>query len=243
MNTADRYVDDVMRNVFAAAEDRDRLQADLRSHFAEAEAEGRAPREVIEGLGTPEEVAAAFNAEREFRYAGFWQRLIAFVGDAGLLMCVVLPVLTLGLLAGVVGEEPSNVSIVWLIPFGLLFLAILGLGIFYFPLLEAHFGKTFGKYLMRIRVVREDGSPIGLGQAFVRRLSFYFDMLWVDALFVPFTDKRQRALDIVAKTIVVREPGENTPWWAYLVCLLLPAAAMCCLLCLLALFGPACQVS
>ena len=39
MNTADRYIDDVMRNVFATEEDRERLQADLRSHFAEAEAE------------------------------------------------------------------------------------------------------------------------------------------------------------------------------------------------------------
>lgn len=243
MNTEDRYVDEVMRNVFASAEDRERLEADLRSHFTEAETEGRSPRGIIESLGTPEEVAVAFNAEREFRYAGFWQRLIAFFGDAGLLMCVLLPVLTLGLLAGVVGEEPSNVSIVWLIPFGLLFLAILGLGIFYFPLLEAHFGKTFGKHLMRIRVVREDGSPIGLGQAFVRRLSFYFDFLWVDALFVPFTERNQRALDIIAKTIVAREPGERTPGWAWVVCLLLPAAAMCCLLCLIALFGPACQVS
>jgi len=243
MNTADRYVDDVMRNVFAVAEDRDRLQADLRSHFSEGEAEGRTPRQVIAGLGTPEEVAAAFNAERELDYASFWQRLVAFFGDAGLLMCLVLPVLGLGLMAGVVGEEPGDIAIVWLIPFGLLFLAILGLGIFYFPLLEAHYGKTLGKRLMRLRVVRETGSPIGLGQAFVRRLSFYFDMLWVDALFIFFTDKNQRALDIVAKTVVAQEPGKRTPGWAWVVCLLLPAAAMCCLLCLIALFGPACQVS
>ena len=128
MNTADRYVDDVMRNVFAAAEDRDRLQADLRSHFAEAEAEGRAPREVIEGLGTPEEVAAAFNAEREIQYASFWQRLVAFIGDFGLLVCLAVPALSLVFLMGVVGEEPSDVSVLWLIVCGLLFVALLGLG-------------------------------------------------------------------------------------------------------------------
>lgn len=239
MKPADRYIDDVMRNVFASAEDRERLEADLRSHFAEAEAEGRSPRGIMEGLGSPEEVAAAFNAERELRYAGFFQRLFAFVGDAGLLICLVVPVLALGLLAGVVGEEPHDVSIVWLVPFVLLFLAILGLGIFYFPLLEAHYGKTLGKHLMRIRVLREDGSPIGLGQAFVRRLSFFFDMLWVDALFIPFTEKKQRALDIVAKTVVASEPGESTPGWAWVVCLFLPAVAMCCLLTLVALCGPA----
>ena len=111
--------------------------------------------------------------------------------------------------------------------------------IFYFPLLEAHYGRTLGKHLMRIRVVRESGSPIGLGQAFVRRLSFYFDMLWVDALFVFFTDKNQRALDIVAKTVVAQEPGKRTPGWAWVVCLLLPALAMCCLLALFAICAPA----
>lgn len=239
MKLEDRYIDDVMRSVFAAAEDRERLEADLRSHFAEAEVAGRAPREVIEGLGTPEEVAAAFNAEREFQYASFWQRLVAFFGDAGLLMLFVLPLLGLGLMAGVVGEEPGGIAVLWLIPFGLLFLALLGLGIFYFPLLEAHYGKTLGKRLMRLRVVRETGSPISLGQAFVRRLSFYFDMLWLDALFVFFTDKNQRALDIVAKTVVAQEPGERTPGWAWVVCLLLPALAMCCLLSLVALCAPA----
>jgi len=239
MKPADRYVEDVLSHVFAAAEDRARLEADLRSHFAEAEAEGRAARQVIGELGTPEEVAAAFNAEREFRYASFWQRLVAFFGDAGLLMFLVLPVVGLGLMAGVVGEEPGEVAIVWLVPLGLLFLAVLGSSIFYFPLLEAHYGKTLGKHLMRIRVVRENGSAIGLGQAFVRRLSFYFDMLWVDALFIFFTDKKQRALDIVAKTVVAREPGESTPGWAWVVCLLLPAVAMCCFLALFAICGPA----
>jgi uncharacterized membrane protein len=77
MKLVDRYIDDVMHNVVAGPEDRERLEADLRSHFAEAEAEGRIPREVIEALGSAEEVAAAFNAERQIRYAGFWQRLVA----------------------------------------------------------------------------------------------------------------------------------------------------------------------
>jgi uncharacterized RDD family membrane protein YckC len=239
MKLVDRYIDDVMHNVFAGPEDRERLEADLRSHFAEAEAEGRIPREVIEALGSAEEVAAAFNAERQIRYAGFWQRLVAFVGDMGLLACLILPVLLLGLSMGVLGAEPGEVPVTRFVLFIPIGLAVFGLFVFYFPLLESHFGKTFGKHLMRIRVVRENGSPIGLGQAFVRRLSFYFEMLAVDALFIPFTDKRQRALDIVAKTVVAREPGEQAPVWAYAVCLLLPVAALLALLALVALCAPA----
>jgi len=235
----DRYIDDVMRNVFATSEDRERLEADLRSHFAAGEAEGRRPREIIDGLGTPAEVAAAFNAERQMDYAGFWQRFVAFIGDIGLLTWFTVPVLCLGFLMGVVGEEPGEVAIVWFVLCGLLFLALVGIWIFYFPLLEGHSGKTLGKHLMRIRVVRENGAPIGLGQAFVRRLSLYFDMLLIDALFIPFTDKRQRALDIIAKTVVATEPGQSAPIWGYAVCLFLPLASVLCLLALFALCAPA----
>ena len=73
----------------------------------------------------------------------------------------------------------------------------------------------------------------------MRRLSLFFEMLWIDALFIPFTDKKQRALDIIAKTIVAREPGQTTPVSGYILCLLLPFAAMCALLCLALLCIPA----
>ena len=75
---------------------------------AEAEAEGRSPREIIDDLGSPEEVAAAFNADREFRYAGFWQRLFAFIGDIGVLTLMAVPILTLALLFGLFGERSGE---------------------------------------------------------------------------------------------------------------------------------------
>ena len=41
--------------------------------------------------------------------------------------------------------------------------------------------------------------------SFLRRLSYDFEIQPVDALFIPFTEKRQRAFDIVARTVVVHE--------------------------------------
>lgn len=231
MKAVDRYLQDVMACVFAASEERERFEADLRSHFSDAETRGESPAQIIEGMGRPEDVAAAFNAERKIEYAGFWQRLVAFAGDLGLMLALVLlPIgLALPFCAQMApGGRPSAVAVVALVLSGL---AFVGVALFYFPLLEWRFGRTFGKHLMRIRVVRETGSPIGLGQAFVRRLSYYFEMLVIDALFIPFTDKKQRALDIIAKTVVAREPGEEAKWWSWAVCLLLPAA------CVLAFFG------
>ncbi len=238
MKPEERYIDEVLRSVLARPEDRQRLAADLRSHFSAGEAEGRTVREIIDGLGTPDEVATAFNAERAMDYAGFWQRFVAFLGDFGLLIWLTLPVVAAGILLGVVGEEPTGATILAIALCALLFLALLGVWIFYFPLLEAHSGKTLGKHLMRIRVVRESGAPIGLGQAFVRRLSLFFEMLWIDALFIPFTDKKQRALDIIAKTVVVREPGQRTSAPGAILCLFLPVAALAALLALMLICAP-----
>ena len=221
-----------MRQVFATEEDRQRLESDLQAHFAAGEAAGREPRDIILGLGTPEEVARAFNAERQVHYAGFWERLFAFFGDMGVLVCFSLPFLTLLMLSGALTTPHGRPPLLWFVVLGLVAMALAGVCIFYFPLLESHYGKTLGKHLMGIRVRRESGAPIGLGQAFVRRLSLYFDMLWIDALFIPFSEKRQRALDIVAKTVVAREPGKSPSASGYVWCSLLALVPACLLVCI-----------
>ncbi len=233
MKPVDRYIQDVLDNVLATPEDAERLEADLRAHFAEAESRGEAPSQIIDHMGQPEDVAAAFNAERDVPYAGFWQRVVAFTGDCGLLLALFLPPLSVAAVAArfmpdgeiSIGGANGATPIGWVVALVLVALAMFGIFVFYFPILEARFGKTFGKHLLRIRVVRENGAQISLGQAFVRRLSLFFKLTIPDALFVPFTDKRQRALDIIAKTVVVREPGEQAPGWAWAVCLLLPVAS------------------
>ena len=88
----------------------------------------------------------------------------------------------------------------------------------YFVCMHGWFGWTVGKRLMKIRVVSEDGGPISLGAAFIRRLPFYFELIWLDGIFALFTEKKQRAFDIVAKTLVVREPEDNPTIFHYLLC-------------------------
>ena len=53
-------------------------------------------------------------------------------------------------------------------------------------------------------MVQESGAPITLGQAFVRQLSLVFQIFWIDALFALFTERRQRAFELLSKTRVVR---------------------------------------
>ena len=84
-------------------------------------------------------------------------------------------------------------------------IAVAGAVLLYFPISEARFGKTWGKAAMGLRVVKENGLSIGYKEAILRRLSFFFNIFWLDAIFMFFTEKRQRAFDIIAKTVVIRE--------------------------------------
>jgi uncharacterized RDD family membrane protein YckC len=69
---------------------------------------------------------------------------------------------------------------------------------------ELNTGRTFGKRLFDMRVVRETGARISLGQAIVRQLPMFLQVFWIDALFALFTDKSQRAFEMLSKTRVVR---------------------------------------
>lgn len=211
MNQTERYINEVMRLLLATKEERERFETDLRAHFQEGLSREQTVLEIIGRLGTPETVSEAFNAERPLVYASFWRRLAAFFGDMSLFLLAILPGVTIVFLAEQ-GVIPRWIGFTLAC---LCALAIFGLAILYFPLLEARFGKTLGKHVMKIRVVGESGGPLLLRQAFIRRLSFYFDFLALDALFILFTDRRQRGLDIVAKTIVVEEPGEAPALWAW----------------------------
>ena len=64
-------------------------------------------------------------------------------------------------------------------------------------------GQTFGKRRYGLFVVQESGAPITLGQSVVRQLSLVFQIFWIDALFTLFTERRQRAFELLSKTRVV----------------------------------------
>ena len=144
-------------------------------------------------------------------YAGFWRRTAAFLIDAALIL--VFSAFAGGLfvlLSNMVPQNPvTTAEKVWQTVL-ILFMVVsanacIAMIMGYFPILEVRFGQTLGKRLLHLRVLTEDGLPIGAWQAFLRRLSFYFEIFPIDALFVPFTARRQRGFDILAHTIVVEE--------------------------------------
>jgi uncharacterized RDD family membrane protein YckC len=60
-----------------------------------------------------------------------------------------------------------------------------------------------GKRLLGLRVVRESGARISFGQAVVRQLPMFLQVFWIDAMFALFTDRKQRAFEVLSKTRTV----------------------------------------
>jgi uncharacterized RDD family membrane protein YckC len=210
MDEIDRYIREVLRNIPFPIAARERIEADLRAHLESAQAEGDAPQAVISRMGSPVEVAEELMSQVPLQYAGFWRRLAACAVDMILIFVLAaIPAFAGVALSSLVPQHPAGfdyvVGAAIILAVVVCALAVVGVAVLYFPILEGRFGRTLGKRLLKLWVLKENGLPIGYTEAFLRRLSYYFEIMAVDALFIPFTPKRQRAFDIVARTVVIRE--------------------------------------
>jgi uncharacterized RDD family membrane protein YckC len=81
--------------------------------------------------------------------------------------------------------------------------------VLYFTLMEGFLGATVGKFVTGIRVVREDGTKLDIGAAFIRNILRVIDELpffipyLVGAILIWTSPTKQRLGDRVAKTVVV----------------------------------------
>ena len=50
----------------------------------------------------------------------------------------------------------------------------------------------------------ESGARISVGQAIVRQLPMFLQVYWIDVMFALFTERSQRAFEMLSKTRVVR---------------------------------------
>jgi uncharacterized RDD family membrane protein YckC len=121
--------------------------------------------------------------------AGFWRRAMAMAMDAVL---VLVPVLVLA------GMFRTNATPV------LLLLAWLG----YHLALWTTLGTTVGGMAMRVKMVREDGRPMGFAVSLVRALASVFSalVLFVGFFWAGWSRQKRSWHDFIAGTIVVKVP-------------------------------------
>ncbi|MBU8899437.1 RDD family protein [Corallococcus sp. H22C18031201] len=157
-------------------------------------------------VATPERVALTLPV------AGIGYRCLAWLVDASLLFAVWVAlyfIVTL-LLADVLGalQALSGVG-----------QTLLALGLFatqwlYWTLAEVFFhGQTVGKRVLGIRVVRVDGSPVGVFESAVRNICRVLDFLPVlyatGCITMLLTRQHRRLGDLLAGTVLVREEAIN----------------------------------
>ncbi|MBE0598914.1 MAG: RDD family protein [Desulfuromonadales bacterium] len=140
-----------------------------------------------------------------FRFAGFWLRLVAFLLDS-LLVSVLQFVLSFLLLqasrlAGAPIDEKTFLIHLTLEFFGMV------LAIAYFVFFTGYSGQTPGKRVMKLRVVRTDGTAVGYGRAFLREVPGKLlsgVLLGIGYLMVIFHPKKQGLHDLLADTYVIK---------------------------------------
>lgn len=156
-------------------------------------------------LQTPESV------ELEFTLAGIGNRALALVIDytvlsASLTVFIIAWSLLLIQILGFVNTS-GNLRL-WLVALALL--VSFGIYTCYFIIFETLWqGQTPGKRFAKIRVIRDDGRPIGLQQATLRALlRAVDDTLFLGALLIMLSRREKRLGDWAAGTIVIQaEPA------------------------------------
>ena len=137
--------------------------------------------------------------------AFWWERFLAWLIDVVLIGIVTSVVSFLILLGG----SPFNVTFIPGLPDWLYFFFSLNLNgfilLFYWTFMESVYGQSLGKMIMRIKVTRLDGSPVGVTHAVVESIGKAF-FLPLDLLigWIICPRRRQRVFHILSDTIVTK---------------------------------------
>jgi uncharacterized RDD family membrane protein YckC len=99
----------------------------------------------------------------------------------------------------------------WIIGVSMILLFIISMG--YYIILELSMnGMTFGKKIMKIRVIRNNGEPVTFNHSALRNLfKVFVDMNGVGLVFMFFNKQNKRVGDMVASTVVVAENNNLRP--------------------------------
>lgn len=154
---------------------------------------------------------------RAYHLSPWWRRVIAALID-GAIISVIARGLALLLGVGLDDQFAGDSSL--LAPSSAPLLVVLFTltvtGLYLPPTMVITDGRTIGKLVLGIRVVREDEQPMTIGRATFRELVVkevfigllpivYFILIPADALF-PLVDKENRAIhDFMARTRVVKQ--------------------------------------
>ena len=154
-------------------------------------------------------------------YAGFWVRFAAFFIDVIILVTIGG---IIGLIIGLIGQRAltgegwvgfammgadKEELATFLVSLRNLIWSIIDIA--YCVCFWAWRGQTPGKIALRIKIIRTDGSSIGLGGAILRYVGYIISRLifMIGYLWIAFDHRKQGIHDKIADTYVIRLPRKR----------------------------------
>lgn len=194
--TAEDYISRVLDALPPDMPAREQIAMELGGNIAERLERGQSMEAVLSQLGDPRVLADSYLSAVPLVPATFFSRVWAKLVDGALFVTAAVVLSAVAWLTA-----PPEAAIFLL--FAILLAASFGFAI-YTVVAESRSGQTVGKRMMGLRAVQESGARISLGQAVVRQLPMFLELFAIDALFALFTDKHQRAFELLSKTRVVK---------------------------------------
>ena len=147
--------------------------------------------------------------ELPLQYKGVGIRFVAILIDT-IIISIIGSIITLplGASTATVNQQTGAISIApvyWIVVIIELIIAFL-----YFTILEGRYGQTVGKIILKLKVLKADGSPINYKDAGIRTVLRIIDEVpfivpyLLGAIFIWSSDTKQRLGDRVAHTVVVQ---------------------------------------
>lgn len=167
-------------------------------------------------IDTHVQVVTPENIAFEYRVAGPFSRVMAYLVDLGILMVTYGVVALVSMIVFMSLQLPGVGMGVMLASFFLLYW-------FYGGMFETFWnGQTPGKRMLGLRVLRTDGRPVSASQAVMRNLlrvadaqltappaMYYFPSFLVGLLMMTITKRYQRVGDLAVGTMVVAEDRQR----------------------------------
>jgi uncharacterized RDD family membrane protein YckC len=199
VTTSERYINEVIDRIPRHLPLHDQVAKELASLFAERQSHGESEADAARQLGDPGTLADSYLAAVPLTPAPFMARVAAKVLDylICVVVCVVVVVVPVISMFRGWGAGVPEAIVLALLAGGLLF----WIGSAW---AEARYSQTPGKKLMHLYVVRESGARISAGQAIVRQLPAFLQIFMIDALFALFTERHQRAFELLSRTRTVK---------------------------------------
>lgn len=201
MTTIEGYITQVLDRIPRHLPLHDQVKQELRSLFAERESRGQSFKDAAGQLGDPGTLAESYLSALPLVPAPFMARVGAKLLDAVMFAAVAVPLVLLPLVAFLRTDAPGLGMVLFMICLAfssLLFWVASAWA-------ETLYSRTPGKKLMGLYVARETGARISFGQAVVRQLPVFLQIFMIDALFALFTERHQRAFELLSRTRTVRE--------------------------------------